>query len=146
MKEYLRRAAWWTKATKRSDWYPFFDIAAAVDPAVRAAQVVVGRVSANLSTIQLHPLVRQACINALHFAALLDARVPLPAAPDLPYEPLLKMFERGEGFWHEGSGFLDVDTIGVPIGKIEDNLRERPYVELDDAALDALDLLPRHHR
>jgi hypothetical protein len=75
----------------------------------------------------------------LHFAALLDAGIDLPQAPPLPFEPLLVMFERGGGFRVEGGGFIDVDTLGVKIGTIEDNLNSEPIVKLDQAALDALD-------
>jgi hypothetical protein len=144
MKEYLRRAAWWADATN-SDWYPFFDIAAAVDPTVRADGAVVEQVSVKLSRSHQDLMVTRACVNALHFAAVLDAGVPLPDAPELPYEPLLMMFERGEGFRQE-TGFLDVDTVGVRIGKLEDNLRAEPYVDLNETVLDTLDLLPRNPR
>ncbi len=44
--EYLRRAAWWARATNSQQW-PFFDIAAAVNPSIRA-DPAVERVTAHL--------------------------------------------------------------------------------------------------
>jgi hypothetical protein len=139
MKEYLRRAAWWSKATSQARWIPFFDIAAAVDPRVRADPAVVDLVCAYVSRSRQGGRTEEVCVNALHFAALLDAKVPLPDAPDQPYEPLLLLLERGGGFYTEGGGLIDVDTLGIPIGKLEDNLRDEPWVQLDKAALDAVD-------
>jgi hypothetical protein len=45
MKEYLRRIAWWAKATEASS-HPYYtlDIAALVDPTIRADQAVVDQV------------------------------------------------------------------------------------------------------
>jgi hypothetical protein len=142
MKEYLRRAAWWAKVTKAQE-FPFFDIAAAVNPAVRADPSLVLRVTQELAAKMQGILVQETCANALHFAALLDARIPLPEAPEMPFEPLLVMFERGGGFRDEGSGLIDVDLLGIPIGSVEDNLRAEPYVQLGLTDLDALD---REHR
>jgi hypothetical protein len=139
MQEYLRRSAWWGLATGQSEWLPFFDIAAAVDPGVRADQTVVDQVSAYLSKNYQVGLVRRACVNALHFAALLDAGIPLPEAPEQPFEPLLMLLERGDGFHIEGGGLIQVDTLGIRIGELEDNLRAEPWVQLDAASLDALD-------
>src|SRR5437870_11792309 len=70
MKEYLRRVSWWARATKASR-YPFFDIAALVDPAVRAAPAEVERVTGHLATSMQGVLVTRVCIYALHFEALL---------------------------------------------------------------------------
>jgi hypothetical protein len=83
--------------------------------------------------------VTRACVRALHFAALLDAGAGLPDAPPQPFEPLLVMFERGGGFRVGGGGLVEVDTLGLRAGTVEQNLRAEPVVELDEAALDALD-------
>lgn len=138
MKEYLRRAAWWAKATK-SEGFPFFDIAGAVDPAVRADPVVVERVLTHLQNRFQGVPVQRACVRALHFAALLDAGVSLPEAPAEPFEPLLVMFERGGGFRVGGGTLIEVDTLGIPAGTVDGNLSPEPVVALDRATLDALD-------
>jgi hypothetical protein len=138
MKEYLRRAAWWAQATN-APGYPFFDIAAAVNPGVRADPNAVQWVSEQLTKQLQGTLVIRVAGFALHFAALLDARVPLPPAPEQPFEPLVALFERGGGFRREGAGLIEVDTLGVRVGTVQENLRPEPWVSLDRAALDALD-------
>lgn len=144
MKEYLRRAAWWAKATDSQQW-PFFDIAAAVDPGVRADSAIVERVTEQLKKRLQGVIVTRTCVNALHFAALLDAEVALPESLPPPFEPLLVMFERGGGFHVEGSGLIDVDTLGIRAGMLDENLLSEPIVQLDDVALDVLDQGPEHH-
>ncbi len=47
MREYLRRSALWSKHLDAGPW-PFFDIAAAVDPDVRADQAAVDRLEEGL--------------------------------------------------------------------------------------------------
>ncbi|ASW53277.1 hypothetical protein [Plantactinospora sp. KBS50] len=138
MKEYLRRAAWWARTTG-AEGFPFFDIAASVEPAVRADPLLVDRVTGHLSANLQGAAVTNACVNALHFAALLDAEVQLPSAPPEPFEPLLLLLERGGGFRVGGGGLIDVDTLGIPPGTVGSNLRAEPYVELEQSALDALD-------
>ncbi|HLL65740.1 MAG TPA: hypothetical protein VK453_08320 [Micromonosporaceae bacterium] len=139
MKEHLRRAAWWAYVTK-APGYPFPDVAAAVNPAIRADPQAVARVTAQLASWSQRGWVTRVTVHALHFAALLDAGVPLPQAPAEPFEPLLMMFERGGGFGAEGGGLIEVDTLGIRPGTVVENLRQEPYVELDKAALDALDV------
>jgi hypothetical protein len=138
MKEYLRRAAWWAKATA-APRFPFFDIAEAVNPAIRADPAIVERITEHLAPEGVGVQVITACVRALHFAALVDANVPLPDAPTEPFEPLLMMFKRGGGFRVEGGGSIDVDYLGILPGTVEDNLRTEPYVRLDQTALDTLD-------
>jgi hypothetical protein len=81
LREYLRRASWWASAVKATKW-PFFDIAAAVSPKVRAAPAQVEAVEAHLSEKLQGGLVLDCCVRALHFAALLDAGTKLPRVPD----------------------------------------------------------------
>jgi hypothetical protein len=138
MKEYLRRAAFWAKATN-APGFPFFDIAAAVNPQVRAEPSSVERVSAHLARHLQGVPVTRTCTHALHFAALVDAGAPLPPVPPDPFEPLLVMFERGGGFRVGGGTLIEVDTLGIRAGSVDENLRPEPYVALDPAALDALD-------
>ena len=141
LREYMRRAAWWASAVKSAEW-PFFDIAAAVSPKVRAAPEVVKGVEDHLSERLQGVMVVRCCVRALHFAALLDAGTKLPRVPGsaaLPFEPLLMMFERGGGFRIEGGGLISVDAAGMPKGTAQAYLKDTPVVELKPAALDALD-------
>jgi hypothetical protein len=140
MREYLRRAAWWAEAVD-SEQYPFFDIAEAIEPEVRADPALVQRVEADVTAKLAGVLVRRTCVRALHFAALLDAGTKLPQVPGSvaqPFEPLLVMFERGGGFRLEG-GLIEVDSAGVPTGTIQSNRTDKPVVALTSSALDALD-------
>lgn len=139
--EHLRRAAWWAPAVKAQQW-PFFDIAEAINPKLRASPAVVRRVEADLAAKSQGELVMRTCMRALNFAALLDAGTKLPQVPNSaaePFEPLLVMFERGGGFRLEGGRFIEVDLKGVPVGTSESNRADKPVVALTSAALDALD-------
>lgn len=137
MKEYLRRSAWWCTELGSEDW-PFCDIAALVDPAVRADADSVRRVEAALARPEVPSVVRSSCVWALHFAALRDAGVVLPGLPD-PFEPLILFYERGGAFGRDGTGFIDVDLAGVPVKTRQDHLVPDPRVRLDRETLDALD-------
>lgn len=110
MAEFLRRSALWAKAFGAPMW-PFPDLAAAVDPEVRVPEEVVAQA---LESVPEHAsVVRMVLGNALHFAALRDARVDLPDLPD-PYEPLLDLLERGEEFGVSGTGRIEVDLQSLP--------------------------------
>jgi hypothetical protein len=110
MAEFLRRSALWAKAFGAPMW-PFPDLAAAVDPEVRAPEEVLKPVLATVP--EFRPVVRTVLTNALHFAALQDAKTALPDLPD-PYAPLLALLERGEGFGVDGIGRIEVDMQGLP--------------------------------
>ncbi|KFA92155.1 hypothetical protein [Archangium violaceum] len=141
LREYLRRASWWAEAVKSSEW-PFFDIAAAVNPAVRADPGQIQAIEDHLSQKLQGVLVVRTCVRALHFAALEDAGAKLPRVPASvvrPFEPLLMMFERGGGFRLGGSGLIEVDTAGVPKGTASSHHTDKTVVALEPAALDALD-------
>lgn len=110
MAEFLRRSALWARESGAPTW-PFPDLAAAIDPSVRAPEEVLARV---LATVPEFPtVVRTVLANALHFAALQDARADLPDLPD-PYAPLLALLERGEVFGVEGTARIEVDMRGLP--------------------------------
>lgn len=130
MKEFLRRSALYSEACGVADRWPFFDIAAAVDPSTPEVQV-----PDDLSAMTLPPRVR----DTIRWMLTWTARPPRahPELPD-PYEPLLLFFERGGGFTVE-QRMVDVDSAGIPLRDRHRYLRGEPFVELDPAALDALD-------
>lgn len=136
MREYLRRSAIWSTHLDAAGW-PFFDIAAAVDPTVRADRAAVDRLEAGLPG-WIYLTVRHTCVWALHFAALRRAGTRLPDLPD-PYEPLLLMYERGSGFTLDGTGFIEVDFLSFPRGRRGEYLTSEPHVSTDPAELDAMD-------
>jgi hypothetical protein len=140
MREYLRRSAWWAQAVPGAEW-PFYDIAATVDPSVRADPAVVARVRIHLDRSLQGVMVQRTAEWALHFAALLESGRPLPAVQPSaanPFEPLILMFERGGGF-RLGSGYaIEVDTAALRPGALAENLFDRPLI--DPARLDDLDV------
>ncbi|MFH9658963.1 hypothetical protein ACH4NF_14665 [Streptomyces sp. NPDC017248] len=134
MHEFLRRSALWAHALGSDDW-PFFDVAALVEPSVRADELTVEQVVAGASALQ--PVVGDTCAWALHLAALRDADVRLPELPD-PFEPLVRMYERGGAFLLDGTGFVQVDAAAVPLMTCDQRFAQ-PELPMTDADLDALD-------
>ena len=138
MREYLRRSAWWAQAVNATDEWPFFDIAAHINPAVRANPELVGELEAFIANNIGFPSVAKTCVAALHWAALLATPgVRLPDLPD-PFAPLLMMYERGGGFTTE-HGFIEVGLQSIVRKSWQDHLTPDQIVSLDPAELDALD-------
>ncbi len=138
LKEYLRRSAWWAEALDCTARWPFFDVAGHIDPSVRADPVLVERVEEQLRGQTGWPPVKETCIWALHWAALRWVPgLPVPDLPD-PFEPLLRMYERGGGFTTEHD-FIQVDVVGVPVRAWHERRTTEQIAPLDDEQLDALD-------
>ncbi len=138
MREYLRRAAWWAQELDATREWPFFDIAAHVEPEVRAPHDLADQLEKLIFTRIGWPSLRTICRAALRWAAVLDAGVPMPHRLGDPYEPLLLMFERGGGFTTE-HGFIELAGASVPRRTWRDHLTTEPVVTLDQSTLDALD-------
>ncbi|MFF2143326.1 hypothetical protein [Kitasatospora sp. NPDC058190] len=140
MKEYLRRAALWLDSYGDTDEWPFFDLAAIVAPAVRADPAMVSDVEdfvEDASAGSWHAI--ECSAAAVQWAALRDASGPvLPPLPD-PFEPLLRLYERGGAGFSYANGFLDFGMLMVKRGNWRSHLSPDPVVDLDDKALDALD-------
>lgn len=110
-REFLRRASVWALSPGTSvEGWPFFDAVARIDPTVRAPQEVVDEVTATVPTFQWH--VRRACEQALHMAALLEAK-GIPSGLLEPYAPLVRSFELGGGFVRDGSGMFEIGGVGM---------------------------------
>jgi hypothetical protein len=139
--EYLRRAAWWADHYQVREKWPFYDMAALVDPDVRATDEDLERLEA---AIDLQSVARRriedTCIYALHFATLLDRKVELPDLPH-PFDPLMIMYERGGDFMGSKAGGWEVDLVHIWHRKIENHFLAEPRVSLDPDELDALDAL-----
>jgi hypothetical protein len=75
------------------------ELAAHIDPTVRAAPELVARIEDALEGRVGLPIAYDSCFRAIHWAALLDVRGPL-IFDDL-FEPLIVLFERGGGFGTE---------------------------------------------
>ncbi|NXY97206.1 hypothetical protein HYE82_23085 [Streptomyces sp. BR123] len=134
MREFLRRSALWARATGSPEW-PFFDIAARIDPSVRIDADIVKEIAEKAGLQQ--PVVLDVLEWSLNFAVLSDIRADLPDLPE-PFAPLILMFERGGGFGLDGSGHIEVDMAAISKGSLEDAL-ERTPLDLSEASLSALD-------
>ena len=137
MREYLRRAAWWAQRLDRTPEWPFFDIAEAIDPSVRADPELVDRTTEGLGWYA-----RRICAWALHLAEL--RTIAPEKIPDLddPFEPLIVMFERG-GDFTTANGRIEVDLAQFPIKSWIDYRTSDPVVSLDPQTLDELDGVAR---
>jgi hypothetical protein len=129
MQEYLRRASLWAQQLDRTPEWPFFDIAEAIDPAVRADPDLVARATKGLDW---HA--KRVTAWALHFAELRTVAPEKIPELDDPYEPLIVMFERGGGF-NTAHSHIEVDLAQFPIVKWTDYNRPDPIISIEDTAL-----------
>jgi hypothetical protein len=138
MAEYLRRAARWAQVLDAADEWPFFDIAARIDPSIHIPVDQAKDLEALIYRGIGWPSVETTTRAALRWAALLDADTPQPLGLEDPYEPLLVLFDRGGG-WTIEAGFIDVDGAAIRQQTWLDHLSTEPVTALDPATLDALD-------
>ncbi|GAA0489215.1 hypothetical protein Ade02nite_73400 [Paractinoplanes deccanensis] len=137
LKEYFRRAARWQRAYGCEASVPFYDIAACVDPGVRAdprvADEVIGKIGpGNRSVPRVVPFI-------LHWAALrATPGVELPGDLEDPFEPLVLLFERGGGF-HTENGEVNLEYVAVRMAGWQDRADNPPPISLAADELDALD-------
>jgi hypothetical protein len=131
MAEYLRRSALWRNALQPSQTaQPLrFDIAACIDPTVRADSDLVEALLDHLNQFPISLVVKQVCEQALHWAAIRDtAQVQQFSLPD-PYEPLLLLLEHN-GIFSTEHGWIDVAGAGFQIRNWRDYAEKPPFVEL----------------
>ena len=121
MREHLRLMARWASALGCEDAWPFFDLAAKVQPEARATATEVTTIERHLRSLSLPERVVRASVCALHW----DQLKTLPAVagfalPD-PFEPLIAMFEQGGRFTTE-HGYVEVDGAAFRLGSLADHL------------------------
>ena len=105
-REFLRRSAHYATGT-----WPFFDIAARIDPAVRAPEGVLAEIAGGVPPYPA-TAVRRTCLYALHFAALQDTG----RAPDRsrdPFAPLVYMYELGGAFAPDHTGAIQIGIAAL---------------------------------
>ncbi|MFJ8623023.1 hypothetical protein ACIRD3_09255 [Kitasatospora sp. NPDC093550] len=139
MREYLRRAALWLDAYGDTDEWPFFDLAAVVAPAVRADPAVVSDTEDFVEEASASWHAVECSAAAVQWAALRDTSgLLLPPLPE-PFEPLIRLYERGGAGFSYANGFLDFGMLMVKRGTWRSHLSSDPVIELDEDTLDALD-------
>ncbi|MCX4745566.1 hypothetical protein OG455_08520 [Kitasatospora sp. NBC_01287] len=138
MREYFRRAALWLEVHGEPKWWPFFDLAAVVDPSFRADPALTAEIEEYVDDTAGSAYATDISVAAVHWAALLDtAGHQLPDLPD-PFEPLIRVYERG-GVFRLENGFIDFGYAMVRRGPWREHLAPTPVVQLDDRVLDELD-------
>ncbi|MBW6436341.1 hypothetical protein KZ829_21615 [Actinoplanes hulinensis] len=136
LREYFRRAAQWAAARECDTAVPFFDIAACVDPGVRAGQRViddlVDDVDGGWDVDNVIPFV-------LHWAALrATPGFVVPAGLADPFEPLILLFERDGGF-HIENGEVDLEYRSVPMRGWRKHAGDPPMPSFAPEVLDEID-------
>jgi hypothetical protein len=137
MSEYLRRAARWAEAYGCDTRVPFFDIAACVDPGVRADQDVLADL---IRTVEAGGWdVEHVTPFILHWAALRPGLGDeLPDGLEDPFEPLILLFERDGGF-HTENGWVELEYASVPLRDWRARAARPPMASFAAADLDEID-------
>lgn len=136
LREYFRRTAQWALAYDCDTRVPFFDIAACVDPAVRADPQVIDdlldEVDGGWDVDQVIPFI-------LHWAALrATPAIDVPAGLADPFEPLLLLFERDGGF-HTENGEVNLEYLAVPMRGWRESAGNAPMLSFAPDVLDEID-------
>ncbi|MFI8459441.1 hypothetical protein [Kitasatospora sp. NPDC085464] len=127
------------RRVRDTDEWPFFDLAAIVAPGIRADQALVAAIEDFVEDASNSWHAVEASTAAVQWASLHDAPgLSLSPLPD-PFEPLLRLFERGGAAFSFADGFIDFGILMVRRGNWRSHLSPSPVVELDDDTLDALD-------
>jgi len=138
LKEYLRCASLWAKTLDCTDKWPLFDVAAQINPSLRADETQVEALKRHLAPFAVSRTIRQLCEWFVHWAVVQHSpEVTKMALPD-PYEPLILLYERGGDFYREHVFFCF--SVGCfPIGNWSQHYSLSPHIILDEQVLDQLD-------
>jgi hypothetical protein len=138
LKEYFRRAARWSTALACTPRTPFFDIAACVDPAIRADPAAIDQLTqianqggANWGVAHVLPFI-------VHWSALrATPGIVLPGLKD-PFEPLILLFER-DGGYHMEQGGVNLEWMTMRVSGWRDRAADQPMASFDPQLLDQID-------
>ena len=137
MKEYFRRAARWAAAYGCDTRVPFFDIAACVDPGVQVDPAVLDEV---LATVEAGGWdITDVAPFILKWAALrATPGFVSPSGLEDPFEPLIRLFERGGGF-HTENGEVILEYQIVRMAPWRARADTPPMASFDADVLDEID-------
>ena len=142
LKEHFRRMVLWAKQLNCVKVWPYFSVAIRLDPTSKVDEEDVRMLRKHLKDRGVYsPLMIGQLQHSLQWDIIPDnLRTTFSALPD-PYEPLLVMYERGGIFSLEDGFLIRVsERLGFSKGQWSDFDKSTPYVELDKASLDSLDL------
>lgn len=138
MKEFLRREALWAERLDLHDELPFADLAGGVDPTIRCPEDELEFIK----TFSQSTAESRCCRHMLHWDSLVSLAPETVRAfllPD-PYEPLIRLFQRGGCFSREHRVFIEVNrAITLNYGSMQPGDVSEQVVGLDDHLLDTLD-------
>lgn len=139
---YLRRSLQWASQLECEENWPFFDIAACIDPNLELDEDLVHDVVASLPpTLPQLALIIRTIRWILKFETLLGGGLADLTSLSHPFEPLILMYERGGAFSRDGAGFVEVDGVSIAV-HYEGRSRFRapkPILAFDSETLDGLD-------
>jgi hypothetical protein len=137
MREYLRRAALWAQKLGGTDIWPFFDIAAHVDPGLEVPDEILTRLERLLGDV---PGVRQEqfCRNVVRWSVLRESGNSEKECLEDPFEPLFLLYERGGMFVVENK-VADFVFYRVRFLRWSDHVSPDPVVQPDASVLDSMD-------
>jgi len=144
MQEYFRRAASWGKIMGMNNLtlWPFFDIPRHFFNSLQLDEDKMQFLNSKLGN-KTNYLGRKVCELFLKWVVIQDTPQITQYALLAPYEPLIRIFERGRIFRRESSCivFEGGDMVLIPRGEehFRTLLRYPPLTELDDASLDQID-------
>jgi hypothetical protein len=140
LREYLRRAALWTKALDCTHEWPFFNVAAYVNPSLRADPIKVGMLKKHFdhAPFYVSGVIERTCGWFVQWAVVKDRPEATSFGLPDPFEPLILMYERGGIFTTENS-FFDFVGFALPKGRWGDHYGLSPIIELNREVLDQID-------
>ncbi len=143
MLEYFRRVALWSKALGLDHFptWPFLNIPHLIDPSV---QLDESRIEALKPIGRKDRTAQMICEQFLRWTLMEDTPEVKRYALPTPYEPLIRIYERGGLFARDGTGHVSFSSgpaVWIPREKYEfESLCKRtPFLDFDDQTLDRLD-------
>lgn len=136
LREYFRRSALWATSLGVSNKWPFFDISKYLDENYEISEFQ--KLEEALEERYLDSYVIDTCQWSVKIVGMNDTKKYLDLHLPAPYEPLIRMYERGGSIRRENC-FINIFYAGVPLKSIEEHIQSKPLLDLSDEALDQLD-------
>ena len=141
LREYLRRAALWAKVLNCTDEWPFFDVTAHIYPLETVDEAKIEALNTHFTQTPFYVagIIEKTCKWFIQWERVKNLpKVSEFTLPE-PYEPLIKMYERG-GIFSTEHGFFDFAIGGFPRGQWKQYDQTIPLLELDTKTLDEIDI------
>jgi hypothetical protein len=140
VKEYLRRIAEWAVLSGQLSGLGARDVLRLDLAGLLLPELVLApELTARLAYVKLHGIAAQVFANFVRWEAAAEHRVLLDSGLWEPYEPLIRLFERGgELFTHHGFIHVDHGACLMP-HELREYASGPPFLDLRAWALDKLD-------